>query len=123
MQNKVMEAMTLWKILELGLINDDTEVWIRHPNMHVLAHGNWYQDEIESFIWQDNNNFYVDLKLEDMTRPQEIAKKLNEGGEWIPELCEELCCLADMLDEYKEADGETFEDILYKAAEKLGVEI
>lgn len=128
---KNQETMTLKKILKLGLINDNTEIWIRHPNMHVLAHGNWNQDdillylynELESFVWQDDNNFYVDLKFGNMTRPQEIAKKLNEGGEWIPELCEELCCLADMLDEYKEADEETFEDILYKAAEKLGVEI
>ena len=62
--------MTLNKILMLGLINDDTKVWIRDTNMRVLAGGNWYQDnvldymhhEVESFTWQDDNNFYVDLK-------------------------------------------------------------
>ena len=28
-----------------------------------------------------------------------------------------------MLEEYKAADGETFESVVFKAAEKLGVEI
>lgn len=35
--------MTVSKIFtELGLINDNTEVWIRDNDLHVLAHGNWY---------------------------------------------------------------------------------
>lgn len=62
--------MTLRKILELGLIDDNTEVWVRDPDMRVLTHGNWYQDnvlkyldsELECFTWQDDNNFYLDLK-------------------------------------------------------------
>lgn len=57
-----------------------------------------------------------------MTRAQEIAGELRQG-EWIPELCEELCGLADMNEEWEEADGESFEMVLYAAAEKLGVEI
>ena len=58
-----------------------------------------------------------------MTRAYEIAEELKNSGEWIPELCEELCELAGMSDEWKEADGESFESVLYKAAESLGVEI
>lgn len=58
-----------------------------------------------------------------MERAKEIAKELRESGEWIPELCEELCGLADMNKEWEEADGESFEEVLYAAAEKLGVEI
>lgn len=62
--------MTISKIFEVGLINDDTEVWIRDSEFHVLAHGNWYQDnildylesEVESFTWQDDNKFYIDVK-------------------------------------------------------------
>lgn len=74
--------MKVKQIFELGLIKDDTEVWIRQGKMfhvlalrqgkrfHVLAHGNRYQDdvlehinrEVESFIWQDDNNFYIDVK-------------------------------------------------------------
>lgn len=63
-----MEKMTVEKIFGLGLINDDTKVWIRGE--HVLAAGNWYQDDIlaylhheaASFTWLDNGDFYIDVK-------------------------------------------------------------
>ena len=66
----MVSNMTLEKIIDLGLIDDNTEVWIRTPELCVLAHGNWYQDnvleylhsELEDFVWQDDNNFYIDLK-------------------------------------------------------------
>ncbi len=58
-----------------------------------------------------------------MTRLEEIAKELNASGEWIPELCEELCIMAGMDEEWKQADGETFESVVYAAAGKLGVEV
>lgn len=48
---------------------------------------------------------------------------MRASGEWDPELCEELCKLAGLEDEWKEADGKTFEQVLYKAADVLGVEI
>lgn len=62
--------MTLKKIFELGLISDSTKVYVRDPDMHVLAYGNWYQDDVleyqdhvvECFTWQDNNEFFIDLK-------------------------------------------------------------
>ena len=62
--------MTLRKIFDLGLINDDTGIWIRNPDMCVLEYGGWnaenilkYLDrELECFTWQDDDNFYVDLK-------------------------------------------------------------
>ena len=62
--------MTLEKIYEIGLIKDDTEIFVRHSEgFKILAHGNWYQDnvleymhhEVESFTWQDDNKIYVDL--------------------------------------------------------------
>lgn len=65
--------MKIKEILELGLIKDNTEVWICDSELHVLAHGNWYQDnvlqyqdrEAESFTWQDDNKFFIDLKSSD----------------------------------------------------------
>lgn len=63
------------------------------------------------------------MGLSDMVEAQAIAQELREEGEWIPDLCEALAALAGMADEYREADGETFETVLFKAAEVLGVEI
>ena len=57
------------------------------------------------------------------TRAQEIAQELNNSQEWNDALLAELCELADMTAEWESADGESFEDVVYAAAEKLGVEI
>ena len=58
-----------------------------------------------------------------MNRAFEVAEELRTSGEWIPDLCEELCDLAGLADEWKEADGESFEQVLYKAAVILNVKI
>ncbi len=54
---------------DLKLIDEETEICFRNPDMYVLAHGKWYQDnvlnyenkEIERFTWQDGKLF-IDLK-------------------------------------------------------------
>lgn len=45
------------------------------------------------------------------------------AAEWDNDLCAELCEAADMTAEWETADGDTFEAVVYAAAEKLGVEI
>ena len=45
---------------------------------------------------------------------QEIAREIRNSETWDDELLKQLC---------EEADGETFESVVFKAAEKLGVEI
>lgn len=82
---------------------DVTREWIAHHGQIVTA-------------WKP-------MGLSGMVEAQTIAQELREEGEWIPDLCEELAALAGMADEYREADGETFEAVLFKAAEVLGVEI
>lgn len=63
--------MTVEKINEMGLIDDNTEIVIREGEAFgILAHGAWYQDdilaysdhEVESFTWQDDNQIYIDVK-------------------------------------------------------------
>ena len=58
-----------------------------------------------------------------MNRAYEIAQELNNSNEWKAELLKELCELAGLSKEWAEADGETFENVAYKAADILGVEI
>ena len=58
-----------------------------------------------------------------MSRVNELAKEIRESSVWDLDQLEELCELADMEEEWKISDGETFEQVVYKAAEKLGVEI
>ena len=54
-----------------------------------------------------------------------IASAIREADTWDecePE-CAELCRLAGMESEWKEADGGSFEDVLIEAAKKLNVKI
>ena len=53
----------------------------------------------------------------------EIAERIRNSEAWNEEDCKELCELAGLSKEWEEADGETFEAIIYKAAEILEVEI
>ena len=54
-----------------------------------------------------------------------IASLIREADTWedCEEECSELCRLAGMESEWKEADGENFEEVLIEAAKKLNVEI
>lgn len=56
-------------------------------------------------------------------RAKEIAQEIKKSQEWNNELLAELCKLADMTAEWETADGESFEQVVYAAAEKLGVDI
>ena len=42
---------------------------------------------------------------------------------WDMDLLKELCVLADMENEWEKSDGDTFEQIAYRAAKKLSIEI
>lgn len=53
----------------------------------------------------------------------QIAYQLKASDTWITSLCAELCELAGLADEWNAAVGETFEAVVNKAAEILGVDI
>ena len=54
---------------------------------------------------------------------QEIAKELRGQDVWSMELLELLCDETDLTEEFENADSETFESVVYKAADILNVEI
>ena len=60
--------------------------------------------------------------LSDLDKKQ-IAELIKNSDEWNPDDCAELCRLAGLEKEWEEADGETFESVVYRAADILGVEI
>lgn len=52
-----------------------------------------------------------------------ISEALRSADTWDMGLARELCALAGMADAFDAADGETFESVIYAAADKLGVEV
>ena len=54
---------------------------------------------------------------------KELEAAINASAEWDKDMLEELCDRAEMSDEWEAADGESFEDVAYEAAKKLGLDI
>ena len=56
---------------------------------------------------------------------KEMGAKIRSAMQWTDVYAEiiSLCDAAGMLDELEAADGETFESVIHKAAEKLGVDV
>lgn len=50
---------------------------------------------------------------------QELLKLYEESEEYISEQCKEICKRVDMLEDWEQANDETFEDVIAEAVEKL----
>lgn len=57
------------------------------------------------------------------TELAELVERINASDEWNAEDLAELCEMAGLEKEWQEADGETFEQVVFKAAELLHVKI
>ena len=64
--------------------------------------------------------FYTDLHS---ISTEELAQRINDSPEWNAQLLEELCDRAGIIDEWNDAEPEEAENVAYKAAEILNVEI
>ena len=53
----------------------------------------------------------------------ELIEKFAQMDYYDPDLCALICERADLAERWARADGESFEAVVEKAAEKLGVEI
>lgn len=58
-----------------------------------------------------------------MMNVKELAAEIKRESTWNPELLGMLCDAAGMWNEWQATNGENFEPVIFKAAEKLGVEI
>lgn len=56
---------------------------------------------------------------------KEIAAKIKAADNWmdVADEVEAICDAAGLLEELKEADDRTFESVIFKAADTLGVEL
>lgn len=54
---------------------------------------------------------------------EELAQEIRDSSEWDIDLLRDLAWRADLIDEWENADEDTYEELAYKAAEVLGVEI
>lgn len=57
------------------------------------------------------------------TEAIELAERIRNADEWNLNDCAELCEMAGLEDEWEAANGDDFEQVIYKAAEILNVEV
>lgn len=73
---------------------------------------------------EDGNIIYESMQeYVDIMEIVKVADRIKNSDTWNDEDCRTLCGFADMEDEWDEAQADYFEDVMYEAAEKLGVEI
>ena len=73
-------------------------------------------------IWDEN--FFEDFdKFAEEHEELAVAQRIHQSDEWNPDDCRRLCELAEIEDEWDAADGETFEQVVFKAAKILNVMI
>lgn len=107
----------------------------KHFSDYAVSIWKYSQDEDSDDLIHDHDTIMTAAEIrklanaryicyeEDNEEAQQLAAKIAASDEWDADDCKKLCELADMLEEWEEADGETFESVVYDAAEKLGVEI
>ena len=71
-------------------------------------HGRWKRD---------NEVMAINEKLE------ALVEEINRLDHWELEACKELCKRAGLESDWENADADTFEEVIYHAAEILGVVI
>ena len=81
------------------------------------ADGDFYEPDT------DTSNRNVDVEEIDVPEATSVAFRIRTADTWDADDCEALCKLAGMEQEWEAADGETFEQVVQKAAVRLGVEI
>ena len=73
---------------------------------------------------EDGNIIYESMRdYTDIMEIVKVADRIKNSDTWNEEDCRTLCGFADMEQDWDEADAEEFEQVIYQAAEKLGVEI
>lgn len=75
--------------------------------------GLYTSEEVENFVAEYCGS----------TEALELSAKIRLNPEWNLDDCKRLCDMAGITQEWEEADGETFESVVYKAAEILKVEV
>lgn len=118
--NDFFEVAALPMSNEGTYIVKDVDYCVEEANDWAECLGNHYDEE------RDDEE--RSLTVEDKTvSAEDIACVLRHSGEWIERLCETLCEMADMRDEWNaidtESDAESFERTVEAAADKLGVKL
>ena len=132
---EILDGVDKWELVRMVQFGDfdcTEEFWGFNGYGNLVSYNAWelpiYAEDIAGFIlWKEDSlgNDEIQEILDDEDEIQELAAKIRAAKTWVEVEGElkALCDAAGMADEYKAADGDNFEAVIYKAAERLGVEV
>lgn len=132
---EVLDGVDKWELVRMIRFGDFDfmkDFWGFNGYGNLVSYNAWelpiYAEDIADYILSEEDSLGNDeIKeiLDDKDELQELAEKIRAAKTWVEVEGElrALCDAAGMADEYKAADGDNFEAVIYKAAERLGVEV
>ena len=134
-KEEILDGVDKWELVRMIRFGDfdfTKEFWGFNGYGNLVSYNAWelpiYAEDIADYILSAGDslgNDEIQEILDDEDEIQALAAKIHAAKTWVEVEGElmTLCEAAGMADEYKAADGDSFEAVIYKAAERLGVEI
>ena len=132
---EILDGVDKWELVRMIRFGDfdfTKEFWGFNGYGNLVSYNSWelpvYAEDIADYVLLKDDslgNDEIQEILDDEDEIQALAAKIHAAKTWVEVEGElmTLCEAAGMADEYKAADGDSFEAVIYKAAERLGVEI
>lgn len=131
----VLDGVDKWELVRMIRFGDFDfmkDFWSLNGYGNLVSYNAWelpiYAEDIADYILSEKDsldNDEIQEILDEEEELQELAAKIRAAKSWVEVEGElrALCDAAGMAEEYKAADGDNFESVIYKAAERLGVEV
>ena len=132
---EILDGVDKWELVRMIRFGDFDfmkDFWGFNGYGNLVSYNAWelpiFAEDIADYILLNEDslcNDEIQEILDGEEELQELAAKIHAAKTWVEVEGEltALCDAAGMADEYKAADGDNFESVIYKAAERLGVEI
>ena len=132
---EILDGVDKWELVRMirfGNFDFTKEFWGFNGYGNLDSYDAWelpiYAEDIADYILSAEDSLGNDeIKeiLDGEDELHELAAKIRAAKTWVEVEGElkALCDAAGMAGEYKAADGDSFEAVIYKAAERLGVDV
>ena len=132
---EILDGVDKWELIRMVQFGDfdcTKNFWGFNGYGNLVSYNAWelpiYAEDIADYILSEEDslgNDEIQEILDEGDELRELAAKIRAAKTWgeVEGELRALCDAAGMADEYEAADGDNFEAVIYKAAERLGVEV
>lgn len=107
---------------KMEAIREATREWYHTAPADRKRRTDFYIGQAETD--EDGNIIYESMRdYTDIMEIFKVADRIKNSDTWNDEDCRTLCTFAGMVQEWDDAEAEDFEQVMYQAADRLGVEI